>query len=214
MMIRRRRSQPDSRPLPHEFLAWQVRLRAWTMEQRAGVPHAGVAPLLVVAAADGGPAVSAHSIICGLLPRPELLAAKTEDFRGLYERWAPEGARVLYDRGIDYLRGYYRSPDDFDPGCITTLLARDLPVVDALRVDPRCALVFYVYDLDDRSEVGRYRCLQLNGWADLHASGPEYENVWWHNALFHGKVDDHVMVRFRHQRSFDTRFGILDPVHS
>jgi hypothetical protein len=120
----------------------------------------------------------------------------------------------LYDRGLDHLHAYYRSSADFDATSITSLLPRALPVVDALAANPRCALVFYVFDLDDHSEVGRLRCLQLNGWAELHVDGPEYENVWWHNALFHGKVDDHVMVRFRHERTFDTRFGMLEPVHS
>jgi hypothetical protein len=39
-----------------------------------------------------------------------------------------------------------------------------------------------------------------------------YDNVWWHNALFHGKVEDNVVVRFRHQGSYDTLFGGLEAV--
>jgi hypothetical protein len=34
--------------------------------------------------------------------------------------------------------------------------------------------------------------------------------VWWHNTLFHGKADHAVVVRFRHRRTLDTRFGGLE----
>ena len=95
---------------------------------------------------------------------------------------------------------------------ITTLLARDALVVTALRVDPRCALLFYVFDLDDRSEEGRFRCLQVNCRAEVYEDGALFDNVWWHNAVFHGKLDDQAMIRFRHQSTFDTRFGALEPL--
>lgn len=85
-------------------------------------------------------------------------------------------------------------------------------LLDALRADPRCALVFFVFDLADRSEVGRLRCLQLDMHAELLQSGPVFDNVWWHNALFHGTADDQVVVHFRHEASFDTRFGAFEPV--
>jgi hypothetical protein len=54
--------------------------------------------------------VAAHSIICGILPRPELLAAKTADFRRLYEGTIAQGSKEVYDRGLDYLKSYYRAP--------------------------------------------------------------------------------------------------------
>jgi hypothetical protein len=197
-------------PLPDEFLDWQVRLRLWTMDARNGSPHVGVAPLLVVRRTGVGPGVTVHSIICGLLPAEAGLERKTAEFRAIYEAGRPDGAKAIYDRGIEYLRGYYRSADDFDPTSVTTLLARDSAAAVALRADPRCALVFHVFDMDDKSEVGRLRCLQLNCKAELHESGPVYDNVWWHNALFHGKVEDNVVVRFRHQSSYDTLFGGLE----
>ena len=194
-------------PLPEEFLEWQVRLRAWTMEARNGSPHVGVAPLLLVRRSGVVTGASAHSIICGLLPAERLLDAKTEAFRAMYEEGRAEGARAIYDRGIAYLRRYYEDVDDFDPTSVTTLLPRDSAAAVALRADGRCALVFHVFDMDDKSEVGRLRCLQLDCRAELHESGPVYDNVWWHNALFHGKVEDNVVVRFRHQSSYDTLFG-------
>jgi hypothetical protein len=200
------------RPLPTEFLEWQVRLRAWTMEHRHGSPHVGVAPLVAVQQPGVGPGITMHSIICGLLPHPEQLAAKTREFRALYEDNVAQGAAAVYDRGIEYLKGYYRAAADFDPTSITTLLSRDALVVTALRVDPRCALLFYVFDLDDRSEEGRFRCLQVNCRAEVYEDGPLFDNVWWHNAVFHGKLDDQAMIRFRHQSTFDTRFGALEPL--
>jgi hypothetical protein len=206
-----RRSGPKLRPFPHEFLAWQVALRRHTMEERNGAPHAGVAPLVTVRRPGGAGFVSS-SVICGLLPHPRLLARKTEEFRSLYEGGIAEGARAVYDRGIAYLLGYYASPDDFDPQSITTLLPKKVALVDALRAEPRCGLVFYVFDLTDRSEVGRFRCLHLDVWADVLERGPVYDNVWWHNTIFHGAADDHVVVHFRHQASYDTRFGALEPV--
>ena len=84
----------------------------------------------------------------------------------------------------------------------------------ALRAEPACALVFYVFDLDDRSEEGRFRCLQLDCRAEVLEDGPVFDNVWWHNTLFHGKVDEHVVVHFVHQRTCDTRFGGLDAVEA
>ena len=200
------------RPLPAEFLEWQVKLRLWTMLDRHGSPHAGVAPLCCVQQPGLGPGVSMHSIICGLLPRADALPEKTRAFRALYEDNAEGGARAVYDAGIQYLKGYYHAAADFDPTTITSLLHRDAMVVRALRANPSCALVFYVFDLDDRSEEGRFRCLQLNCRAELHESGPLFDNVWWHNAVFHGKLDDQVMVRFVHQSTYDTRFGGLDAV--
>lgn len=193
--------------LPEEFLDWQVRLRRWTMDERHGTPHAGVAPLLLVRRPGVGPGASAHVIVCGLLPAEDRLEEKTAEFRAIYEGAAADGARAIYDRGIDYMRRYYASAEGFDPTSLTTLLPRDCAAVVALRADFRCALVFHVFEMDDGSEVTRLRCQQLDCRAELHESGPVYENVWWHNALFHGKVEDQVVVRFRHQRSWDTLFG-------
>ncbi len=200
------------RPLPVEFLEWQVKLRHWTMLHRHGSPHAGVAPLCCVRQPGPGPGMTMHSIICGLLPRPDMLAAKTRDFRALYDEHAEGGARTIYDAGIAYLRDYYRTAGDFDRTTVTSLLHRDTMVVRALRADPSCALLFYVFDLDERSEEGRFRCLQLDCRAELHEDGPLFDNVWWHNAVFHGKLDDQVMVRFVHRRTYDTRFGGLEPI--
>jgi hypothetical protein len=200
------------RPLPTEILEWQVKLRHWTMVHRNGSPHAGVAPLLAVRQPGLGPDVSLHGIICGLLPAPAMLTGKTRDFRGLYERHAAEGARAIYDAGIAYLKAYYQSAADFDPTSFTTLVAADAPPVLALKADPTCALLFYVFDLDETSEEGRHRCLQVNCEAELHADGPLFDNVWWHNAVFHGKLDDQVMIRFSHRSTWDTRFGKLEAV--
>jgi hypothetical protein len=212
MLRRALRVVSGDHPLPVEFLEWQVKLRAWTMEHRHGSPHAGVAPLLAVAQPGVGPGVTMHSIICGLLPHPEQVEAKTREFRALYEDNADAGARVVYDRGIEYLKGYYRSAADFDPASVTTLMHEDTPAVRSLRADPACALLFYVFDLDEKSEEGRFRCLQLNCRAELHRDGPLFDNAWWHNAVFHGKLDDQVMIRFQHQSTYDTRFGGLTRV--
>jgi hypothetical protein len=202
------------KPLPLSFLEWQVALRAWTMEQRHGAPHAGVAPLVTTRRPGAALGVATHSIICGLLAEPAKLAERTKEFRALYEGSIAAGARAVYDRGIDYMKRYYRSADGFDATSITTLLAKNAPLVEALRAEPECALVFYVFDLTDRSEIGRFRCLQLDCTAEVLEDGPVYENVWWHNALFHGLVDDHVVIHFRHQRSWDTRFGALEALRS
>lgn len=196
--------------LPVSFLEWQVQLRAWTMEQRHGAPHAGVAPLVIVRAPGAALGVLSHSIICGLLPRD--LDQKTKSWRASYESGIEEGARAVYDRGIESLKRYYRSAGDFDPSSITTLMNGDSPLVKALRGEPRCALVFYVFDLADKSEVGRLRCLHLDCKAEVLEGGPVFDNVWWHNTLFHGPAEDHVVIHFRHLATWDTRFGRLEPV--
>lgn len=198
------------RPLPHEFLEWQVRLRAWTMRERNGAPHAGVAPILAVQHPGVGAGTTMHAIICGLLPAAEHLADRTAAFRRVYEAHAPHGARAIYDGGIAYLHDYYVTAAAFDPTTITSLLPAALPAVHALAASPPCALLFYVFDLDDRSEERRFRCWQLNCRAEIHTDGPLFENVWWHNALFHGKVDEHVVLAFRHESTYDTRFGALE----
>src|SRR5262249_5328402 len=98
MMMMRNRSaartasgEPAAAPLPTGFLAWQVALRALTARERSGAPHAGVAPLAMVRRPGVPLGVSAHSIICGILPRPDRLEAKTREFRQLYEAAAPLG---------------------------------------------------------------------------------------------------------------------------
>lgn len=199
-------------PLSPDFLRWQVRLRAHTMAERGGAPHAGVAPLLTVRRPGFPLAVTTHSIICGVLPHPDLLAQKTEEFRDLYRRHVGAGARELYDRGIEYLKGYYRDEAAFDPGSLTTLTSSESPLCRALSADPRCQLLFYVFDLDDRTEIGRSRCLQLDCQADVYRKGAVYDNVWWHNAIFHGEVADAAVIRFRHLRTHDTQFGQLQKV--
>lgn len=211
-MFGERRRASGVAPLPDEFLEWQVALRRWTMVERAGTPHVGVAPVLLVRRPGVGPGATAHSIVCGLLPAADVLDAKTEEFRTIYEAERAAGARAIYDRGIAYLREYYDVTSAFDPTSVTTLLPRESPAVVALRVDWRCALIFHVFNdaAPDGSEA--YRCLQLNCRAELHEDGPVYENVWWHNALFHGAVENHVVVRFRCQSAYDTLFGGLTPV--
>ena len=205
-------------PLPQEFLAWQVALRAHTMAERNGAPHVGVAPLVTVRQVGSPLGVSTHSIICGLLARPDLLAAKTAEFRQLYESTKGRGARATYDAGIEYLKGYYASPDLFDPDSITTLVRADSPL--AVRARRRPALSPAVLRLQpgqanqagQATDLDRFRCLELHCRAELHQSGPVYDNVWWHNTLFHGKDDGCVVARFRHLASFDTRFGRLEAV--
>jgi len=211
-LLRRRLNRVPARPLPGDFLDWQVALRLHTMEERHGEPHAGVAPLVVARRPGVGPGVLAHSVICGILPRPELLEEKTKEFRQLYEAHIADGARAVYDRGIEYFLAYYRHAEDFDPESVTTLLADDAPLVEALRADPVCALVFYVFDLEDRSELGRLRCQQINARAEVLRDGPVYDNVWWHNTLFHGMADGAAVVHFHHQSTYDTRFGGMRPV--
>lgn len=206
------RATAKPRPMPRELLEWQVALRRHTMEARNGAPHAGVAPLVTTRRPGPGPGFATSSVICGLLPHPSQLEQKTREFRALYESGIAEGARAVYDRGIQYLLGYYHDAADFDPESLTTLLPKKAALVDALRPEPRCALVFYVFDLADRSEVGRFRCLHLDVRAEVLESGPVYENVWWHNTLFHGAADDHVVVHFRHEATFDARFGAWEPV--
>lgn len=199
-------------PLPEEFLAWQVELRKRTMEENRGAPRPGVAPLVTVRRPGSLLEVSTHSIICGILPRPEDLEQKTREFRELYEGLAAEGAKAIYDAGIEYLRGYYRDPRSFDTDSITTLLSEDSELVRALSAESRCQLVFYVFDLVDRTPAGRFRCLQLDCEAELHREGPVFDNVWWHNTLFHGKQDRSVVVRFRHRATHDTAFGKWEKV--
>ncbi len=199
-------------PLPRDFLAWQVALRAHTMEEKNGAPHVGVAPLVTVRQVGSPLGVSTHSLICGVLPRPDLLEAKTAEFRDLYESTKSQGSKATYDAGIEYLRAYYRSPEVFDPDSITTLVQKESPLAVALAADPRCHLVFYVFHLGQASDLDRFRCLELHCRAELHGSGPVYDNVWWHNTLFHGKADESLVVRFRHLATFDTRFGRFEAV--
>ncbi|MGH0033463.1 MAG: hypothetical protein ACQGVK_00400 [Myxococcota bacterium] len=201
------RRNGKSTPMPADLLEWQVRLRDHTMHARNGAPHVGVAPLLSVRAPGSPSGCESYSIICGLLPREDLLEDRTRAFREIYEKHVEEGARTVYDHGVTYLKNYYTDPGEFDPTSITTLLQKDLPVVEALRADPRCALVFYVFDLQARDELERLRTTQLDGEAEVLTEGPVYDNVWWHNTLFHGPADDHVIIHFRHRASLDTRFG-------
>ncbi|HKK50795.1 MAG TPA: hypothetical protein VKA74_04375 [Myxococcota bacterium] len=201
-------------PLPKDFLGWQVALRHHTMVARNGAPHIGVVPIVIVKRPGTPLGVLSHSIVCGLLPHERLLEAKTREFRDLYESNAAEGARAIYDQGIEYLLGYYDSTDSFDPGSVTSLLPKDCPLVDALRAEPRCSLVFNVFEASDPQNLGAPRCTQVDAVADVLESGPVYDNVWWHNTLFHGMADAHVVIHFKHQRSWDTRFGQLQALRS
>jgi hypothetical protein len=103
-------------------------------------------------------------------------------------------------------------PEAFYPTSITTLLDEQCPVVLALAADSRAALTFHVFDVVERGEIGRLRCTHLECVAEPHREGPVRDNVWWHNTLFHGPLEDAVVVRFRHLRTFDTRFGRLEPL--
>lgn len=197
----------EATPLPKEFLNWQVALRRFTMTDRNGAPHIGVVPTVTVKRPGAHLGVVQHSIVCGLLPHPRLLEAKTREFRELYERNIEDGARAVYDAGIGYLLDYYDSSDDFDPGTITSLVPEDCALVDALRAEPKCTLSFNVFATEDPKTIGAPRCQQLDCEVEILSEGPVYENVWWHNTLFHGMADEHVVLRFKHQRSWDTRFG-------
>lgn len=199
------------RPLPASFLKWQIDLRLRTMLEAGGAPHAGVAPLITVRSPEAPAGSITFSMICGVLPAPALLEAKTAEFRAMYEEGIVHGARHVYDRGLEYLKSYYRQePSAFDPDTITTLMSQDSPLVAALKDDHRAALTFYVFNLRDRGELDKLRCHHIECHVEIHRSGPVYDNVWWHNTLFHGKAEDSVVLRCRHLRSFDTRFGRLE----
>lgn len=203
-----------AQPLPKEFLNWQVALRLHTMKDRNGAPHIGVVPTVVVKRPGAHLGVVQHSIVCGLLPHPRLLEGKTEEFRSLYEDNIDGGARQVYDAGIEYLLDYYTSADDFDPGTVTSLVPEDCALVDALKADPHCSLIFNVFNTDDPDSLGNPRCQQLDCEVEVLQSGPIYDNVWWHNTIFHGMADEHVVLRFKHQKSWDTRFGGLQALRS
>lgn len=197
----------EASPLPKEFLNWQVALRLHTMTDRNGAPHIGVVPTATVHRPGAHLGVMSHSIVCGLLPHPRLLQAKTHEFRDLYESHIENGARAVYDVGIKYLLNYYVSSDDFDPGSITSLVPEDCALVDALKAESKCSLVFNVFNTEDPDTIGNPRCQQIDCVVDVLSEGGVYDNVWWHNTLFHGMADEHVVLHFKHQRSWDTRFG-------
>jgi hypothetical protein len=199
----------DPSRMPEDLLAWQIELRRFTMQERAGRPHVGVAPVLTVRTPGIGSGHSSHPIICGLLPAGSILARKTEEFRMLYEQNSARGARAVYDAGLAYLEKYYERSEDFDPTSFTTLLGEDLPVVQALEREPDCSLLFYVFDLEDKSRIGRLRCVEYHCRAELLSSGAVFENVWWHNTLFHGPAQGQLVVRFLHRVSYETAFGRL-----
>ena len=94
----------------------------------------------------------------------------------------------------------------------TPLLPVKTPLVDALNAEPRCALLFHVFDPQDKTQVGGMRCQQIDAQAEVLEKGPVYDNVWWHNSLFHGPADGCAVIRFRHERSWDTRFGGFEPL--
>ncbi len=196
--------------MPREVIDWQVDLRMHTMEERAGAPHAGVCPLVTVRHGRGPADFTSYSIVCGLLPHRDVLEEKTKEFRQLYEEHQGLGARALYDAGLEYLKGYYTDASKFDAASITTLLPEDAPVVDALKKTPECGLVFYVPDLTEQRDVLKFRCLHMEAFAHVLDSGAVYDNVWWHNTLFHGMAEDHVVIHFRHRATWDTRFGRLE----
>jgi len=202
------------RPLPKELLDWQVALRRYTMVSRNGAPHIGVVPTVLAKHPGLILGVASHSIVCGLLPHERLLEAKTQEFRSLYEKYSEKGARALYDAGIEYLLDYYESSSGFDASSLTSLLPEDAELVRALRAEPNCSLVFNVFEPSEPAEIGAPRCTQIEANVDVLIDGPVYENVWWHNTLFHGPADEHVVLRFRHQRSWDTRLGGLQPLRA
>lgn len=200
------------RPLPKEFLDWQIALRLYTMQERRGAPHMGVVPIVTVKRPGTELGIVSHSIVCGLLPREEVLEAKTREFEALYDETSSQGAKALYDRGIAYLLDYYARADAFDPDTVTTMLSGDAPLVTALRAEPRCALVFNVFDTSAPQNLGAPRCTHIDAIAEVLTDGPVFENVWWHNTLFHGKASSVAVLRFRHLRSWDTGFGGLEPL--
>jgi hypothetical protein len=197
----------SANPFPAEFLEWQVRLRHHTAMHRGGSPHVGVAPLLTVKRPGTALGVVSHSIICGILPAPELLEAKTAEFRETYERSIRNGARAAYDSGIEMLKAYYEDATLFDPTSLSTLVSEDSAVVHSLRAESRCSLLFYVFNLERQAELDRFRCLQIDARAEVLRNGPVFDNVWWHNTLFHGKAENSVVIRFRHQKTVDTAWG-------
>ena len=136
-----------------------------------------------------------------------MLDAKTAEFRETYERSIRDGARAAYDAGIELLQSYYSDVESFDPCSLSTLVSEDSAVVHSLRAEPRCSLLFYVFNLERQTELDRFRCIQIDARAEVLRSGPLFENVWWHNTLFHGKAEHSVVIHFRHVRSVDTAWG-------
>ena len=192
------------------FLEWQVGLLRWSMVEHHGAPHIGAVPLLLVNRLGMGLAVSGHSIAIGLVPRAPRLIASTDRLRELYRARRDGDSSDARRNEILYLREYYQDTADFQPRLITTLLAADVAAVELLAESPPCSLVFRVFELKDRIEDGQMRCMQIECEAQIVRSGPLFEHVYWHHALFHGTADDHVAIAFRHVASYQTALGAFE----
>ena len=55
-----------AKPLPKEFLSWQVALRHHTMHVRNGAPHIGVVPIVCAKRPGAHLGVVLHNVVCGL----------------------------------------------------------------------------------------------------------------------------------------------------
>ena len=183
-------------PLPKEFLDWQVApasLHTMTRAQRRAAHRGGADRRDRAASVAWASVWSSHSVVCGLLPHPRLLDGKTHEFeralRGRTSTTVPEGR----------LRRRHRVParllrlgtDDFDPGHHHHACSPKNCAIWSTRCAPTrsCSarLQRIQRGLDPDSTLAA--CAARRSTATVRRStrtAPVYDNVWWHNTLFHG----------------------------
>ena len=209
-------SKPDDHRPPaaaRRSSSGRCSLRAWTMDARNGSPHVGVAPLLTVAQPGRRPgrrdAQRSSAACCRAADRldaiPPSSAASTSA--------APRAARARSTTAASSTCSATTSDvDAFDPTSDHLAAAeRCRRACEALRAD--AALRARLLRLRPRRQVrgaAASAACRSTAAPSCTTQGPSTTTSGGTTRSSTGSSTDHVMVRFRHESSYDTRFGALD----
>ena len=158
-----------------QFIAWQCRIRQYSVRKNSGVPSAAMRPELEVAGQNIG-AISVQIVktdSVDITREFRFMAQKTQEHQARYE-----GAIKLLS---EY---YYQIPDEFDEE-MTAVFSMTSELAKQIIAIKKCLLHF-----NQGNQIYRLRC-QTRA---INVDEQKHQSTYWHNALFNPSMPGLVRV--------------------
>lgn len=158
-------NQLKSQDLREQFIAWQCRVRQYSVRKNEGIPASAMRPELEVAGQNIG-SISVQIVKTdseNITREFRFMAQKTQDHQARYE-----GAIKLLS---EY---YYQIPAEFDEE-MTAVFSMNSELARQIIEIKKCVLHF-----DQGNQTYRLSCHARA----IHTDEQKYQATYWHNALF------------------------------
>lgn len=161
--------------LKNQFIAWQCRIRQYSVRKEEGMPLTGMRPVLEAKNQSVGP-INIQLVLTDSVD-------STREFRFLIQK--TEDPKSRYDEAIKILAEYYyQIPADFDEE-MTAIYSLNSELADQLVEIGECTLHF-----DQGNQIYHLRCAARF----IDQDDLKYQATYWHNHLFNPSLPGQVNV--------------------